>query len=82
MEERHEKLLQLKQQLQQQVNSLSELNALQVYFIGINTTGCKCKAPNVKRNLQEFWNNQGAAQLDAYENPPQIGSTGIVDNND
>lgn len=58
MEERQNKLKELKVLLENTAEQYSLAFALQQYFLGESTT-CKCKYNNVRSQLNHFWETTG-----------------------
>lgn len=67
MEERHQKLLELKNIIESNTQDWTTLLASELYFYGANSSSCQCKTGAVRSRLNQFWETNGKQQLAQYE---------------
>jgi len=65
MNERHQKLLQLKAFIENMAEQYNLATDLEQYFLG-SRTGCKCKYNTVRSQLNNFWESTGKQELNGF----------------
>ena len=65
MNVRHQKLLQLKDFIENMAEQYNLATDLEQYFLGYRT-GCKCKYNTVRSQLNNFWESTGKQELNGF----------------
>lgn len=66
-EERYCKLIELKELLQSKQINFNNITNYELYFLGVKTTGCKCKIKKVIKKLNKFLTTIGNKEIIDYE---------------